>query len=222
MSTDDRRAPLDVRRCLLDQAARVLAEEGAAALSVRRLVKAVSTSTMAVYTHFGSMPGLVRALMTEGFDRFHERVARAAAAHPDDPVAELAALCRAYQDFAHDEPDVYAVMFGGSAFAGFALTEEDRRLGIHVLRPPRDAIRRCLTAGRFRAGGDPDLLVRQLFCQMHGLAQLGRAGYIAGSFGPPEVLRGMVLDFVRAAGDRPDEAETSVATGLGTGGAATD
>jgi AcrR family transcriptional regulator len=211
-----------VRRCLLDQAARVLAEEGAAALSARRLVKAVSTSTMAVYTHFGSMPGLVRALMTEGFDRFHGRVARAAAAHPDDPVAELAALCRAYQDFAHDEPDVYAVMFGGTAIAGFVLTEEDRRLGIHVLRSPRDAIRRCVTAGRFRAGVDPDLLVRQLFCQMHGLAQLGRAGYIAGSFGPAEVLHGAVLDFARAAGDRPDEAAASVTTGLATGTAAPD
>ncbi|MCX4663772.1 TetR/AcrR family transcriptional regulator [Streptomyces uncialis] len=214
MSTEERREPTDVRRCLLDQAARMLADEGAAALSVRRLVKAVSASTMAVYTYFGSMPGLVRALMKEGFDRFHTRVEAASAAHPDDPVAELAALCRAYQDFAREEPDVYAVMFGGSAIAGFEQTEDDRRLGVHVLRAPRDAIRRCVAAGRFRAGADPDLLVRQLFCQMHGLAHLGRAGYITGAYGSAEVLRGLVLDFARASGDTSRRAAASVTAGL--------
>ncbi|WP_345044424.1 TetR family transcriptional regulator [Streptomyces sannanensis] len=45
--------PLDVRRALLDAAARVLAEQGPA--SARRLVKEAGASTMAVHTHFGSM-----------------------------------------------------------------------------------------------------------------------------------------------------------------------
>ncbi|MGX2997312.1 TetR/AcrR family transcriptional regulator [Streptomyces sp. JNUCC 64] len=215
--TGDRAGAVDVRRRLLDQAARVLADEGAAALSARRLAREAGTSTMAVYTHFGSMPGLVRALITEGFDRFHDRVGRAGAAHPDDPVAELAALGLAYQGFARDEPDAYAVMFGGAVVAGFELTDEDRRLGIHVLRAPRDAIRRCVAAGRFRPDADPDLLVRQLFCQMHGLAQLGRARYVAGAFGPPDVLRAMLLDLARAAGDDPGSAAASVTAGLAAG-----
>ncbi|TGA92726.1 WHG domain-containing protein [Streptomyces sp. MZ04] len=67
---------------------------------------------------------------------------------------------------------------------GFALSDDDRRMGTFLLRAPRDAIRRCVDAGRFRADVNPDLLVRQLFSQMHGLAELARAGCIMGDVTP--------------------------------------
>lgn len=202
-----------MRRHLLCEAARVLSEEGPAALSARSLAKEASTSTMAVYTHFGSMPELIRAVTREGFGRF--RVQVEAVAQNDDPVAELAELCGVYQAFARAEPHVYAVLFGGSTLAGFELTEEDRMVGVGVLRRPRDAIRRCITAGRFHSDADPDLLVRQVFCQMHGLAQLARAGYIMGAHGPDQVLAAMTGNFAIAAGDSPETAVQSVAAGLG-------
>ncbi|MGX1130581.1 AcrR family transcriptional regulator [Streptomyces glaucescens] len=203
---------LTVRRRLLDEAARVLAEEGPAALSARRLCTAVGASTMAVYTHFGSMAGLVREVIREGFDRFQARAE--AVGTGGDPVHELARLCRVYQDFARTEPDVYAVMFGGSAIAGFELTDEDRQMGVRLLRYPRDAIRRCVAAGRFRPDADADLLVRQLFASMHGLAQLAHAGYVIGVYGPADVLTGTLRDFAVAAGDEPGRAGESVRSGL--------
>ncbi|MFF3324366.1 TetR/AcrR family transcriptional regulator [Streptomyces sp. NPDC002889] len=202
-----------VRRRLLDEAARVLAEQGPAALSARRLVKEVGASTMAVYTHFGSMPNLVREVMREGFGRFRTRAL--AVRQGTDPVAAVAALCRCYQDFARDEPHVYAVLFGGSSLAGFELDDDDRQMGVSVLRLPRDAIRRCVGTGRFGDGVDPDLLVRQLFAQMHGIAQLVRAGYLMGGYTADEVLAGALRDFAVAAGDEPRRATASVATGLG-------
>ncbi|WP_328400759.1 TetR/AcrR family transcriptional regulator [Streptomyces sp. NBC_00390] len=208
MSTAD-----SVRRRLLDEAARVLAEHGPAALSARRLVKEVGASTMAVYTHFGSMPNLVREVMREGFERF--RVRALAVRRGDDPVAHIAALCRCYQDFARDEPHVYAVLFGGTALAGFELDDDDRTMGASVLRFPRDAIRRSVEAGRFGDHIDPDLLVRQLFAQMHGIAQLARAGYLMGGYPPGQVLAGALRDFAVAAGDEPGRAAESVAAGLG-------
>lgn len=207
-----KRASADVRRLLLDEAARVLAEQGPAALSARRLVQAVGASTMAVYTHFGSMPGLVREVIREGFARFHARAL--AVEEGDDPVVELAGLCRVYQEFARAEPAVYTVMLGGSAIAGFTLTEEDRRTGAFMLRMPRDAIRRCAGAGRFRVDADADLLVRQLFSSMHGLAQLSRGGYVMGGYTSEQVLRGVLVDFAVAAGDDPARAEASVAAAL--------
>ncbi|MER6091150.1 TetR/AcrR family transcriptional regulator [Streptomyces bluensis] len=212
MSSDRQEPASPVRRRLLDEAARVLAEEGPAALSARRLVKAVGASTMAVYTHFGSMPALVREVMREGVERFLSRVD--AVAPGTDPVRELTELCRVYQEFARAEPDVYAVMFGGSSLAGFELTQDDRKMGVALLRHPRDAIRRCIASGRFRADADADLLVRQLFVQMHGLAQLARAGYILGIYGPDDVLAGLLRDFAVAAGDDPEQAARSVRSGL--------
>jgi AcrR family transcriptional regulator len=212
VSTHRQEPASPVRRRLLDEAARVLAEEGPAALSARRLVKAVGASTMAVYTHFGSMPGLVREVMREGVERFLGRVEDVVPG--SDPVLELTELCRVYQEFARAEPDVYAVMFGGSSLAGFELTQEDRQMGVALLRHPRDAIRRCIAAGRFRTDADADLLVRQLFVQMHGLAQLAHAGYILGIYGPDDVLAGMLRDFAVAAGDDPERAARSVRSGL--------
>ncbi|KUL20801.1 TetR/AcrR family transcriptional regulator [Streptomyces regalis] len=212
MSTANTPNPPNTRRLLLDEAARVLAEEGPAALSARRLVKAVGASTMAVYTHFGSMPGLVREVMREGIGRFEDRVG--VVGEGDDPVRELVELCRVYQEFARAEPEVYAVMFGGSAMAGFELTEDDRQMGVRLLRYPRNAIRRCAAAGRFRSDADADLLVRQLFAQMHGLAQLAHAGYIIGVYGPDDVLAGTLRDFAVAAGDDPERAAASVRSGL--------
>ncbi|MFJ9584978.1 TetR/AcrR family transcriptional regulator [Streptomyces acidicola] len=213
MSSRSQEPASPVRRLLLDEAARVLAEEGPAALSARRLVKAVGASTMAVYTHFGSMPALVREVMREGVERFLGRVD--AVAPGTDPVLELTELCRVYQEFARVEPDVYAVMFGGSTLAGFELTQGDRQMGVALLRHPRDAIRRCIASGRFRADADADLLVRQLFVQMHGLAQLAHAGYILGIYGPDDVLAGLLRDFAVAAGDDPERAARSVRSGLG-------
>ncbi|MFH8516640.1 TetR/AcrR family transcriptional regulator [Streptomyces gelaticus] len=215
-SPRDSAASAGIRRRLLDEAARTLVEEGPAALSARRLVKAVGASTMAVYTHFGSMPGLVREVMREGFGRFQARVegVQPAVGLDADPVRELAELCCVYQEFARTEPEVYAVLFGGSALAGFELTDEDRNLGVRLLWFPRDAILRCIAAGRFRADVDADLAVRQLFAQMHGLAQLTRAGYIMGGYEPGDVLEGMLRDFAVAAGDAPDRAARSVRSGL--------
>src|SRR3989337_3832847 len=77
----------DVRRRLLEAAALLLAEDGPDALTARRLAKAAGTSTMAVYTHFGGMPALVKEIVAEGFARLDEH--QATVPHTDDPLAEL-------------------------------------------------------------------------------------------------------------------------------------
>ena len=56
-----------VRVRLIEAAARILAEEGPGALTLRRVAAEVGTSTMAVYTHFGGMTELRRAVREQGF-----------------------------------------------------------------------------------------------------------------------------------------------------------
>jgi hypothetical protein len=145
-------------------------------------------------------------VMREGFERFK---ARTDVVQPsDDPVADLYAICRVYQEFARAEPHVYAVMFGGSQPAGFELTDEDRETGTGMLRVPYGVIRRCTAAGRFR-DGDDSLRAWQLWCQMHGLAQLERAGYFTGPRTPDETLSALVRDFAIAQGDGVQAASAS-------------
>src|SRR6478736_4329444 len=92
----------DVRRRLIELAADVLGEEGPSALSARRLARDAGTSTMALYTHFGGMPALVRAVVAEGFRRLYDRVA--AVGPTDDPIADLIASAVAYRANALADP----------------------------------------------------------------------------------------------------------------------
>src|SRR5947199_4222618 len=90
-SATDTRPAGELRTALLDAAAHLIAADGSARLTARRIAEEVGTSTMAIYTHFGGMPGLRQAVRREGFARLS---ARLAAVHPsDDPLADLGRAC---------------------------------------------------------------------------------------------------------------------------------
>jgi AcrR family transcriptional regulator len=78
----------------VEAAARLLAHEGPHALTTRRLAAEVGTSTMAVYSRFGSMDEVRRAVRREGFARLVADLDAAPAS--DDPVADLVATDASY------------------------------------------------------------------------------------------------------------------------------
>src|SRR5256885_9443144 len=104
------------RERLLEAAIRVLAADGPDALQARRLAAEVGMSTMAVYTHFGGMGGLITEIVREGFVRFGRRME--AVPRGDDPAADLLALGLAYRDHALENPRLYRLMFGVTAPGG--------------------------------------------------------------------------------------------------------
>jgi AcrR family transcriptional regulator len=57
------------RAALVNAAARLIATGGPRSLSARRLTEATGTSAKAVYTYFGSMNGIVREIIRDGFER---------------------------------------------------------------------------------------------------------------------------------------------------------
>ncbi|MBG0562136.1 TetR/AcrR family transcriptional regulator [Actinoplanes aureus] len=198
----------DPRAELVEAGARVLAEEGPGALSVRSLARAAGTSTMAVYTHFGGMPAVVRAIIQEGFARLAAELATVPAT--EDPVADCVAIGLAYRRAAHREPHLYKVMFGAT---GFELTPEDRDVGLYTLRVARDLIPRCIEAGRFRPA-DPWVLTRQSWCLVHGAVSLELAGFYA-EVPEADAEFGRYLEgFAIGAGDHPERAAESVARAL--------
>ena len=79
------------RAVVLGAAKRLLEEEGASALSVRRLAKELGTSYQLVYTLFGGKQGLLDALFRDGFASL-EAACRALppSASPVDDLARLA------------------------------------------------------------------------------------------------------------------------------------
>jgi AcrR family transcriptional regulator len=192
------------RGALLEAAARVLAEEGPAALSTRRLAAEVGASTMAVYTWFGGMPELLRALLREGFRRFGERLR--SVEPTEDPVCDLARLAAAYRSNALENPYLYDMMFGrGHRLA--EPTEADAAEALGTFQILVEHLERCVDAGRFRC--DPLSGARQTWALMHGLASLELAGIGAGSEPDDELYLQSFLTRAVGLGDDPAAAARS-------------
>jgi AcrR family transcriptional regulator len=154
-------ADQEIRDALLDAAAELLVREGATALTTRRLAGEVGTSTMAVYTHFGGMEGLRRAVRREGFARLTDYFDDVQAT--EDPVADLSALGWAYCFNAVANPQLYRAVFLEAP-----IDEEDVALGRAAVQYPIDTVARCIEAGRFNPA-DPESVAIQLWVAGHGM-----------------------------------------------------
>jgi AcrR family transcriptional regulator len=190
-----------VRSLLIDRAAQMLSARQP--VTLRSLVAGTGVSTMAVYTYFGGMDGLWKAMRQEGFTRL---AAKLDAVSPSaDAVRDLAALGAAYLSNALADPDLYRVMFD----AGFEL--EDTAAADETLHHLVRAIERATAIGRFRDDIDPLELATQSWTIGHGLASLVATGPLprqALAHGVP-LLTALFI----SAGDNPDQCHRSVERG---------
>ena len=151
-----------VRTLLIERAAHMLRTREP--ITLRSLVTGTGVSTMAVYTYFGGMDGVWKALRQEGFTRLGARLATVTMS--TDPVRDLTALVAAYLGNALDHPDLYRVMFD----ANFDL--EDPQAADATLEYLVRAAERSRKADRFRADTDPLELATQSWAIAHGLVSL--------------------------------------------------
>ncbi len=98
------------RDALLDAAEALLASGGPDAVSVRSVADKIGVSTRAVYSAFGSKPGLMGALAARGFQRLADLVNGMHVT--GDPLADLAAAGpRAFRVFALERPHLFRITF---------------------------------------------------------------------------------------------------------------
>jgi AcrR family transcriptional regulator len=175
LSTVPRVADPEQKTVLVEIAARLLAEEGEAGLTLRRLAKEAGTSTMAVYTHFGGMDELRVEIRREAFDRF--RAALTSVATTRDPVFDLGMLGVAYMSNAMANPNLYRAMFMEPVPAG------GDAVGLDTFVLLVDAIARCQEKGRFEPG-DSVARAREVWALMHGAVAL----FLCGELGLDDLL----------------------------------
>lgn len=133
-----------LRQRLLDRAGELLAEEGAKALSLRRLAGTVGTSTTAVYSLFGSKPGLVNELYVDGFRRFGTRLR--AVPPTGDPIEDLVRIGLEYRAGALADRKLYPIMFT-NVVPGFEPDDAYGELAMSALEPLWDRVRAGIAAG---------------------------------------------------------------------------
>jgi AcrR family transcriptional regulator len=163
-----------LRSFLLDAAGRLLADEGAGALTMRRIAAEVGCSTTVLYTLFKNKDGLVSGLYREGFERFRRRIAALPPAA--DPIQRVHDLAAAYRASALAEPNYYRVMFLG-AVPGYAPSGEALAAGDATFAYLADAARACMDAGIYRPG-DPYAVAQVLWSAAHGVISLELAGIL--------------------------------------------
>ena len=129
----------DVREQLVEAGMRVLERDGLPALSARKLAAETGTSTMAVYTHFGGMTGVLDAIAGEAFVRFTRALTEVE--QTDDPVADFFVMGVRYREFALANPQRYQMMFGTSSPE--SLNRLPRRSHRHRQRHRPRRVRRC-------------------------------------------------------------------------------
>jgi AcrR family transcriptional regulator len=205
-----------MRRTLVDAAAHLVAESGPGALSARRVSAAAGTSTMSVYTHFGSMEQLVLAVVDEGFAMLERRFLEVQST--GDPLRDVAAQTAAYLAHAAEYAALYAVMFGTAPLGQFTPPppSKDQRGRAATLDRVAANLGRAVESGRL-GPGRPSELAFGWWSIVHGYAMLVAAGFVLDERGRERVLAPLLVGFFVGRGDDLTRAEASVGAGLYAG-----
>lgn len=101
----------------------MIAEDGAASVTMRALGDRLGVSRAAAYRHFSDKNALLVAVAATGFGRLGERLATVNAAAPRASVDRLRRLGAEYVRFAVENPAHYRLMYGREALVREELPE---------------------------------------------------------------------------------------------------
>lgn len=158
----------DLRRSLIEQGLRLVAEVGIEALSLRQLAERVGVSTPALYHHFRSKDALLGALGEAAIIEFEVAMAQAVnAAHRDGENA-LTHYVLSYVRFARENPARYALLFGRRIWSSPATTDFQRRAR-QSFRHQSEQFARLQQAGLLPPDANPLRLAQIAWATLHGL-----------------------------------------------------
>jgi AcrR family transcriptional regulator len=212
----------DQRARLMKVALRMLEDSGPEALQARKLTAEIGTSTQAVYTLFGGMPGLFEALVADGFARFARYVE--AVPETDDPVADFFTKGWAYCDWALSHPQLYRLMFGLTGgrlrlHAGLEMTITGKVANLPEGQAAADVMVRSLdrvkAAGRIRPV-DTVIAAGQFLSATHGYVLLEIGGAFGHAGEGRQVIAPLAVNLMVGLGDSRAEAERSLRAAVAT------
>lgn len=185
----------DLRRALLQEAVRTIAEDGVEHLTLREAGTRLGVSRTALYRHFSDKASLLAAVARDGFQRFHDDLQRAWATAPGSRRG-FDRMGEAYVQFAVANPAHYRVMFGDFRH----LCGKDPELAAdaqQAFRVLTDAVA-TLQHGGLMAAGDTRQVAEFIWAVVHGLAMLT----INGQLGPDPVASGRLQTVAQVVSER--------------------
>lgn len=175
IDTNNTQTQASLRERLLDVASRILADEGAENLGIRRLTEAVGASTMVFYTNFGSKQGLMEALWIEGFERFYQ-MQQEVIKRDLSPLDQVLELMRIYRINALTNREYFSITFGGGIKAD-VMPQEVRKRSRRVLECLVQSVADAMQAGAL-AKADPLEVATNIWACGHGYCMLENAKFL--------------------------------------------
>lgn len=179
----------DLRRALLDEAARTIAQQGAEGLTLREVGTRLGVSRTALYRHFSDKSALLAAVAGEGFQRFRDDL-HSAWLEGEGTRVGFDRMGAAYVRFAVSHPAHYRVMFGDYRH----LCGKDPELqtsAASAFQVLVDAIVSLQKAGLVRAD-EPRALAGYIWAVVHGIAMLAIDGQLGQAAGASDELMTLV------------------------------
>ncbi|MFE9320661.1 TetR/AcrR family transcriptional regulator [Nocardia sp. NPDC052278] len=192
----------------------LLAEQGPSAIKARTVASATGLSTMVVYSHFGGIPELVRAVVDRGFEELDRAFSQMSVTA--DPIADLFTLALTCRQVARENPHLYDLMFGLSTRATYRpMGDSDIRFSgrspafrnayAHMV----EACQRLVDSGRVEQQ-EPGVVAAQLWSYVHGYITLELAEHFADfSDAVVQVMLPMGVNFSVGLGDERGRAQVS-------------
>jgi AcrR family transcriptional regulator len=168
----------DLRRVLIDEALRLAAEGGLAAVNIREAARRAGVSPGAPFRHFPDRQALLAAVAEEAQRRFRAEIEvalRDASAH--DPMARFRAIGLAYLRWAMRNPMYFEVISDGRVFNhedSGALADDNKEIMALVDRALAEAVQQ----GQL-AAGDVDKVRIAGRALVYGLARMAIDGHFA-------------------------------------------
>ena len=173
MASSEPRKPYhhgDLRRALLVEATRQLAESDSVPLNFRQLAARLGVTHAAVYRHFPDKQALIDALAEHGFRLLSERLETALSEVPETTGAQLLALSRSYLGFALEQPELMRVMFSGLSTDRKAVPSLKEAAGASFYTL-KDLVDRAVSRGE-QVADEAQNVTLFYWSALHGLAEL--------------------------------------------------
>jgi AcrR family transcriptional regulator len=167
----------DLKNALIKAGVDILAKEGVAGLSLRKVAQEAGVSHAAPYAHFADKQALIAAISTEGFRILFEQLSEVREKYQADPGRQLVEAAWVYVQFAQNDPAHFRVTFSSAVEREKeypALVEMTGKSFGEVVK----IVEACQVSNVLR-NGPVDVMAVSVWSIVHGFASLLIEGQIS-------------------------------------------
>jgi AcrR family transcriptional regulator len=157
-----------VRCSILEEARKIVEQEGWQALSIRKIAEAIEYSVPVIYDHFANKEAILMEFTREGYQLLNEELTKAKNKHKY-PAEQIEAMAYAYWDFAFKNKEYYQLMYG----LGMPTCETVKQISeLHIFSDLILAPIQQMITGSSRHDTDAFLKLHTFWSMLHGLVSI--------------------------------------------------